>query len=398
MRRRSGSDGVKAPPPVALIYNPKVRSALYQIALVLALVWLGYQFAVNAAANLGARNIASGLGFFHNTAGFGINLSLIPYDETDTYGRAFLVGLLNTLLVSGIGIVLATLLGFTIGIGRLSSNWLVARIAGGYVEVIRNLPLLFQILFWYLAVLGTLPGPRASLSVFGAIFINNRGLVVPALRPAEGFIYVVMALGLGVLATIGLALWAKRVRERTGRMVPVLWKAAALIVGLPLATFVATGLPIDVDVPRLQGFNFIGGARVIPEFVALLVALTTYTASFIAEIVRAGILAVPRGQTEAGLALGLRRGQLLRLILIPQALRIIVPPLTNQYLNLTKNSSLAVAIGYPDLFAVFAGTTLNQTGQAIEVIAITMAVYLSLSLATSVLMNWYNSRVRLTDR
>jgi general L-amino acid transport system permease protein len=398
MRRRSGSDGVKAPPPVALIYNPKVRSALYQIALVLALVWLGYQFAVNAAANLGARNIASGLGFFHNTAGFGINLSLIPYDETDTYGRAFLVGLLNTLLVSGLGIVLATLLGFTIGIGRLSSNWLVARIAGGYVEVIRNLPLLFQILFWYLAVLGTLPGPRASLSVFGAIFINNRGLVVPALRPAEGFIYVVMALGLGVLATIGLALWAKRVRERTGRMVPVLWKAAALIVGLPLATFVATGLPIDVDVPRLQGFNFIGGARVIPEFVALLVALTTYTASFIAEIVRAGILAVPRGQTEAGLALGLRRGQLLRLILIPQALRIIVPPLTNQYLNLTKNSSLAVAIGYPDLFAVFAGTTLNQTGQAIEVIAITMAVYLSLSLATSVLMNWYNSRVRLTDR
>jgi general L-amino acid transport system permease protein len=398
MRRRSGSDGVKAPPPVALIYNPKVRSALYQIALVLALVWLGYQFAVNAAANLGARNIASGLGFFHNTAGFGINLSLIPYDETDTYGRAFLVGLLNTLLVSGIGIVLATLLGFTIGIGRLSSNWLVARIAGGYVEVIRNLPLLFQILFWYLAVLGTLPGPRASLSVFGAIFINNRGLVVPALRPAEGFIYVVMALGLGVLATIGLALWAKRVRERTGRMVPVLWKAAALIVGLPLATFVATGLPIDVDVPRLQGFNFIGGARVIPEFVALLVALTTYTASFIAEIVRAGILAVPRGQTEAGLALGLRRGQLLRLILIPQALRIIVPPLTNQYLNLTKNSSLAVAIGYPDLFAVFAGTTLNQTGQAIEVIAITMAVYLSLSLATSVLMNWYNSRVRLSDR
>jgi general L-amino acid transport system permease protein len=398
MLRRSASDGVEAPSPVALIYNPKVRSALYQIALVLALVWLGYQFAVNAAANLGARNIASGLGFFHNTAGFGINFSLIAYDETDTYGRAFLVGLLNTLLVSGTGIVLATLLGFTVGIGRLSSNWLVARIAGGYVEVIRNLPLLFQILFWYLAVLGTLPGPRASLSVFGTIFINNRGFIVPALRPTEGFVYVVIAFGLGVLATIGLGLRAKRVRERTGRMVPVLWKAAALIVGLPLATFVATGLPIEVDLPRLQGFNFIGGARIIPEFVALLVALTTYTASFIAEIVRAGILAVPRGQTEAGLALGLRRGQLLRLILIPQALRIIVPPLTNQYLNLTKNSSLAVAIGYPDLFAVFAGTTLNQTGQAIEVIAITMAVYLSLSLATSVLMNWYNSRVRLSDR
>jgi general L-amino acid transport system permease protein len=398
MRRRSDSDGVGSPPPVAVIYNPKVRSALYQIALVLALLWLGYQFALNAAANLGARNIASGLGFFHNTAGFGVNLSLIAYDETDTYGRAFLVGLLNTLLVSGTGIVLATLLGFTVGIGRLSSNWLVARIAGGYVEVIRNLPLLFQILFWYLAVLGTLPGPRQSLSIFGTVFINNRGFVMPALRLAEGSVYVGAALGLGVLATIVLGLWAKRLRERTGRKISILWRGAALIVGLPLATFVAAGLPIEVELPRIQGFNFVGGMRIIPEFLALLVALTTYTASFIAEIVRAGILAVPRGQTEAGLALGLRRGQLLRLILLPQALRIIVPPLTNQYLNLTKNSSLAVAIGYPDLFAVFAGTTLNQTGQAIEIIAITMAVYLSLSLATSVLMNWYNSHVRLIDR
>jgi general L-amino acid transport system permease protein len=290
------------------------------------------------------------------------------------------------------------LLGFTIGIGRLSSNWLVARIAGGYVEIVRNLPLLFQILFWYLAVLGTLPGPRQSLAVFGAIFVNNRGFVVPTLRLAEGFGYVWAALALGMAVTIGLGLWARRVRERTGRMIPILWKGIALVVGLPLAAFVAAGLPLEVELPRLQGFNFIGGTRIIPEFLALLIALATYTASFIAEIVRAGILAVPRGQSEAGLALGLRRGQLLRLILIPQALRIIVPPLTNQYLNLTKNSSLAVGIGYPDLFAIFAGTTLNQTGQAIEIIAITMAVYLSLSLATSVLMNWYNSHVRLIDR
>jgi general L-amino acid transport system permease protein len=398
MRRRSGDDGAATPPPVAVIYDPRVRSAIYQLALVLALAWLGYQFALNAMANLGARNIASGLGFFHNTAGFGVNQSLIAFDETDSYGRAFLVGLLNTLLVSGVGIVLATLLGFTVGIGRLSSNWLVARIAGGYVEIIRNLPLLFQILFWYLAVLGTLPGPRQSLSIFGTIFINNRGFVVPALRAAEGFVYVGAALGLGVLAAVALALWAGRVRERTGRMIPILWKSVGLVAGLPLVAFVAAGLPIDVELPRIQGFNFVGGTRVIPEFLALLFALTTYTASFIAEVVRAGILAVPRGQTEAGLALGLRRGQLLRLILIPQALRIIVPPLTNQYLNLTKNSSLAVAIGYPDLFAVFAGTTLNQTGQAIEIIAITMAVYLSLSLATSVLMNWYNSHVRSIDR
>jgi general L-amino acid transport system permease protein len=398
MRRRSADGAGEAPPPVAVVYNPKVRSALYQLALVLALVWLGYQFALNAMANLGARNIASGLGFFHNTAGFGVNLSLIPYDETDSYGRAFLVGLLNTLLVSGIGIVLATLLGFTVGIGRLSSNWLVARIAGGYVELIRNLPLLFQILFWYLAVLATLPGPRQSLSIFGTIFINNRGFVVPAFRPTEGFVYVWAAFGVGVLATVALGIRARRLRERTGRMIPVLWKGVALVVGLPLAAFVAAGQPIDVELPRIQGFNFVGGMRIIPEFLALLFALTIYTASFIAEIVRAGILAVPRGQTEAGLALGLRRGHLLRLILIPQALRIIVPPLTNQYLNLTKNSSLAVAIGYPDLFAVFAGTTLNQTGQAIEIIAITMAVYLSLSLATSVLMNWYNSHVQSVDR
>jgi general L-amino acid transport system permease protein len=395
MRRRSDNGAAPAPAPAPVIYNPKVRSAFYQLALVLALAWLGYQFALNAAANLSARNIASGLGFFQNTAGFGVNLSLIPYDETDTYGRAFLVGLLNTLLVSGLGIVLATLLGFAVGIGRLSSNWLVARIAGGYVEIIRNLPLLFQILFWYLAVLGTLPGPRQSLAVFGAVFINNRGFVVPEFRLGEDFVYVWAAFGLGALATVALGLWAKRVRERTGRMVPVAWKAVALVVGLPLATFVAAGVPIEVELPRLQGFNFVGGTRIIPEFVALLVALTTYTASFIAEIVRAGILAVPRGQSEAGLALGLRRGQLLRLILIPQALRIIVPPLTNQYLNLTKNSSLAAAIGYPDLFAVFAGVTLNQTGQAIEIIAITMAVYLSLSLATSVLMNWYNAHVRV---
>jgi general L-amino acid transport system permease protein len=398
MRRPSGNGAAQAPSPTAVLYNPRVRNALYQIALVLAVAWLAYQFALNAAANLGARNIASGLGFFHNTAGFGINISLISYSDTDTYGRAFLVGLLNTLLVSGVGIVLATVLGFIVGIGRLSSNWLVARIAGGYVELIRNLPLLFQILFWYLAVLGSLPGPRQSLAVFGTIFINTRGVFVPSFTLTDGFVYVWMAFGLGALATIVLGLWAKRVRAQTGRMIPILWKATALMVGLPLATFVAAGLPIAVELPRLQGFNFIGGTRIFPEFVALLVALTTYTASFIAEVVRAGILAVPRGQSEAGLALGLRRGQLLRLILIPQALRVIIPPLANQYLNLTKNSSLAVGIGYPDLFAVFAGTTLNQTGQAIEIIAITMAVYLTLSLATSMLMNWYNARVRSADR
>lgn len=387
-----------APKPAALIHNPKVRSALYQLVLVLGLAWLAYAFAQNAAANLGARNIASGFGFLQNTAGFGISQSLIPYSETDTYGRAFLVGLLNTILVSGLGIVLATILGFIIGIGRLSSNWLVARLAGGYVEIVRNLPHLFHILFWYLAVLGTLPPPRQSTSVLGAVYLSNRGIVVPALIPTGGALYVLLALGIGVLATIAFAMRTRRVREKTGRQGPILWIGILLVVGLPAATFVAVGFPLAIDLPHVVGFNFVGGWSIHPEFVALLVALTIYTASYIAEVVRAGILAVPRGQTEAALALGLRRGQLLRLVIMPQALRIIVPPLANQYLNLTKNSSLGVAIGYPDLFAVFAGTTLNQTGQAIEIIAITMAVYLTLSLATSLAMNWYNSRVRLADR
>jgi general L-amino acid transport system permease protein len=400
MRRPSAEAVAVAAPPAASDFraklnDPKVRSAAYQLLLIAVLAWLAYEFAVNAAANLSARNIASGFAFLDNTAGFGISQTLIPYSETDTYGRAFLVGLLNTLLVSGIGIVLATVLGFLIGIGRLSTNWLVARLAGGYVELVRNLPHLFHILFWYLAVLGTLPSPRQSLSVFGVVFLNNRGFVVPALHPGERFVYVWVALALGVAVTIALAIWARRMRERTGRQIPILWKACALILGLPFLAFLAAGEPMEVELPHLAGFNFVGGARIIPEFVALLVALSIYTASFIAEVVRAGILAVPRGQSEAALALGLRRSQVLRLIVLPQALRIIVPPLTNQYLNLTKNSALAVAIGYPDLFAVFAGTTLNQTGQAIEIIAITMAVYLSISLATSLAMNWYNARVNL---
>jgi general L-amino acid transport system permease protein len=274
----------------------------------------------------------------------------------------------------------------------------VAHLAGGYVELIRNLPLLFQILFWYLAVLGALPGPRQSISLFGEVFLNNRGIIVPAPVMREGAGWVAAAFAFGVLATVALSMWAKRRQARTGRRLPLLWIGAAAILGLPLVVLAVTGFPIGFEKPELRGFNFVGGVRLIPEFVALLFALTTYTAAFIAEIVRAGVLAVPRGQTEAALALGLHRGLTLRLVVVPQALRVIVPPLTNQYLNLTKNSSLAVAVGYPDLFAVFAGTTLHQTGQAIEIIAITMAVYLAISLATSALMNWYNARIRVAER
>ena len=412
-----------------------MRAAVYQLVLLAAVLWLGYHFVLNAKLNLDALKITSGFGFLDHTAGFSINQSLISYHEADTYGRVFLVGLLNTLLVAALGIVLATMLGFVIGIARLSPNWLVARLAGGYVELIRNLPLLFQLLFWYLAVLGTLPGPRQSIGIgwqpivarvadalewlqryglpaaagrwgrslaetIGApeVYLNSRGLFVPRPIFSEGAEFVGAAFLLAIVAAIGLRLWAVRRRERTGVQFPVVWATLGLIVGMPIATLAVLGFPIGFERPELQRFNIVGGVRLFPEFVALLFALTTYTAAFIAEVVRAGISAVPRGQTEAALALGLRRGLMLRLVIVPQALRVIVPPLTNQYLNLTKNSSLAVAIGYPDLVAVFAGTALNQTGQAIEIIAITMAVYLSISLVTSALMNWYNARIRLTER
>ena len=387
-----------APPRVAIYNRPKIRAVFYQLVVLVALLWLGFEIALNAKANLDAQKITSGFGFLDNTAGFGINQSLIAYNEADTYARVFFVGLLNTLLVAAIGIVLATILGFLVGLARLSPNWLVARLAGGYVELIRNLPLLFQLLFWYLAVLGTLPGPRQSISLFGEIFLNNRGIIVPAPVAGEGTGAVIAVFALSVIATVALRVWAKRRQMRTGRQFPLFWASLALVVGPPLVALVAMGFPIGVESPELRGFNFVGGVRLLPEFIALLVALTTYTAAFIAEVVRAGVLAVPRGQTEAAFALGLRRGLALRLIVVPQALRVIVPPLTNQYLNLTKNSSLAVAVGYPDLFAVFAGTALHQTGQAIEIIAITMAVYLAISLITSALMNWYNARIQVVER
>jgi len=386
------------PARVTFYNDPRLRGIFYQMLLLVVVLWLGYEFVINARDNLRAARIATGLAFLDYTAGFSINQTLIPYSEADTYGRVFLVGLLNTLLVAVIGIVLTTILGFIIGISRLSSNWLLQRIAGAYVELIRNLPLLFQILFWYLAVLGALPGPRQSISIFGEVFINNRGLFVPRPIFASGAELVLATFMVGIVLSLAIRAWARRRQEATGQQFPVFWTAVGLVVGLPLVASAATGFPISFEAPVLRGFNFAGGVRVIPEFVALLVALVTYTAAFIAEIVRAGLLAVPRGQTEAAYSLGLRPGLALRLVIIPQALRVIIPPLTSQYLNLTKNSSLAVAIGYPDLFAVFAGTVLNQTGQAIEIIAITMAVYLAISLATSLLMNWYNSRMALVER
>ena len=382
----------------ALLADPRVRSILIQTVLIVAVLAAGYAALLNVEANLRAQRIATGFGFLENPAGFGINQTLIPYSEADSYGRVFVVGLLNTLLVAVIGVVLATLVGFVVGIARLSSNWLIARAAGAYVEVMRNLPLLFQILFWYLAVLTALPSPQQSLSLFDGIFVSNRGINMPSVVFADGSRYALAALLAGLVAVGALAVLSRRRRLATGHPLTLWWPALLLLVVIPLIALAAAGFPVGLEVPTLRGFNFVGGVRIIPEFAALLIALVTYTGAFIAEIVRAGILSVHRGQTEAAYALGLRRGQTLRLIVVPQALRLIIPPLTSQYLNLTKNSSLAVAIGYPDLFAVFAGTTLNQTGQAIEILAITMAIYLLISLITSLLMNWYNARMRLAER
>jgi general L-amino acid transport system permease protein len=364
-----------------------------QILFVAALAWIAYEIVANARANLEAQRITSGFGFLSNTAGFDVSQSLIPYSGSDTYTRVFFVGLLNTLLVAVIGIFFATIIGFLVGLGRLSPNWLLSRVAGGYVELIRNLPLLFQILFWYLAVLATLPNPRQSISLFGSFFLSNRGFVIPKPIGHEGLTAFVIAMVVAIAASLLLRSYARRLLFQSGRLLRIWPYVLGLLIGLPLLTALVFGKPVTFEIPELKGFNFSGGSRVIPEFVALTVALSTYTAAFIAEIVRAGVLSVHKGQMEAGSSLGLSRGSTLRLIVVPQALRVILPPLTNQYLNLTKNSSLAVGIGYPDLFSVFAGTTLSQTGQAIEIIAITMGVYLLISLVTSAIMSFYGWRL-----
>jgi general L-amino acid transport system permease protein len=378
--------------------DPRLRSLLFQALFLAAVLGLIAFVVHNTLANLESRGISTGFAFLSNEAGFGIIQTLIDYSETSSFGRTFVVGLLNTLLVSLLGIVLATLLGFVIGVARLSGNWLVARLAAVYVEVFRNVPLLLQIFFWYFAVLRALPRPRDSLSLGEAVFLNLRGLYLPRPLFEPGFGWVVAALAAGVAAAVLLARFARQRRERTGRDLPGGGIGLGLIVLLPGLAFVLTGMPLGWELPELQGFNFRGGITVIPELAALLLALSIYTAAFIAEIVRSGILAIDKGQTEAAAALGLRRGQVLRLVVIPQALRVIIPPLTSQYLNLLKNSSLATAIGYPDLVNVFAGTTLNQTGQAVEVIAMTMGVYLAISLAISLFMNWYNAQIALTER
>ncbi len=394
----SAPAGPPARPPV---WNDPVYRAYFFQALVLVGVALVVLYLwQNTQANLERQNIASGFGFLERTAGFSIGETHfgMDYREEDSYGKTFLVGLANTIWVSAWGIVLATILGFIIGVLRLSPNWLVSKLAMVYIEMLRNIPLLLQIFFWYFAVLRPLPAPRNSIELFDSFFLNNRGLAYPRGIPEEGFDFVLWALAIAVVASWFVVKWAHKRQDETGEWFPAYWTSTGLIVGLPLLTFLVMGAPLHWEYPELKGFNFWGGATMTPEFVSLLMALALYTAAFIAENVRSGILAVSHGQTEAAMALGLRRSQTLRLVIVPQAMRVIIPPLTSQYLNLTKNSSLAAAIAYPDLVLVFAGTTLMQTGQAVEIIFMTMLVYLTLSLLISAFMNWYNQRMALVER
>lgn len=389
---------IGAPKQKLSFSDPKVRAWLFQIITIVAVVSLGWYLFHNTQTNLQHRGITSGFDFLERSAGFGIAQHLIDYTESDSYARVFVIGLLNTLLVTVIGVVLATLLGFIIGVARLSPNWMINKLATVYVEVFRNIPPLLQILFWYFAVFLTMPGPRNSHNFGDTFFVSSRGLNMPAALASDGFWPFVASLAVAVVAIVLMTRWANKRFEATGVPFHKFWAGLALLVVIPTLCVLLFGTPLHWEMPKLAGFNFVGGWVLIPELLALTLALTVYTAAFIAEIVRSGIKSVSHGQTEAARSLGLRPGPTLRKVIIPQALRVIIPPLTSQYLNLAKNSSLAAGIGYPEMVSLFAGTVLNQTGQAIEVIAITMSVYLAISISISLLMNWYNKRIALIER
>ncbi|QRI65089.1 amino acid ABC transporter permease [Shinella sp. PSBB067] len=394
--------GSGEPPKVSLLYNPALRSIVYQVVtlvLIVAAIWYAWN---NVVQNLARANMTAGFGFLNSRAGFDLAQTLIAYSSDSTYFRALQVGLINTLVIAAAGIVTATIVGLLVGIGRLSHNWLVARLCTVYVEIFRNIPPLLVIFFWYLGVLALLPSIRTIFQHLeenpdAVFFVSNRGIYMPAPVFGEGFGSVAIAFAIGVVAAIAFTIWANARQSATGRRPPVLWVNLGLIVLLPLIVFVLVGSPLSLDYAVPGSFNMRGGMVIGPEFLALYLALSLYTASFIAEIVRAGIRGVSKGQSEASYALGLRPGQATRLVVLPQALRIIIPPLTSQYLNLIKNSSLAVAVGYADLVAV-GGTILNQSGKSIEIIAIWMLIYVSISLVTSLFMNWFNAKMALVER
>jgi general L-amino acid transport system permease protein len=394
--------GSGEPPKVSLLYNPALRSIVYQVVtlvVIVAAVWYAWN---NVVQNLARANMTAGFGFLNSRAGFDVAQSLIAYSSDSTYFRALQVGLINTLVVAAAGIVTATIVGLAVGIGRLSHNWLVARLCTVYVEIFRNIPPLLVIFFWYLGVLALLPSIRTIFQHVkddpdAVFFISNRGIYMPAPIFEPGFGMVFAAFVIGIVAAIGFTIWANARQRATGQRPPVLWVNLGLIVLFPLIVFLVMGTPLSLDYAIPGSFNMKGGMVIGPEFLALYLALSLYTASFIAEIVRAGIRGVSKGQSEASYALGLRPRQATRLVVLPQALRIIIPPLTSQYLNLIKNSSLAVAVGYADLVAV-GGTILNQSGKSIEIISIWMLIYVSISLITSLFMNWFNAKMALVER
>ncbi|MBJ7536440.1 amino acid ABC transporter permease [Marinomonas transparens] len=381
----------------SLLNDAGTRALIFQIVLLAVVVFVSYYLFSNLQANLANQGISTGFAFLNQPAGFPILIHLIEYTEADTYGRAFVVALINTTVISLMGIVLATIIGVIMGLARLSNNWLVARLATVYVETLRNIPLLLQMFFWYFAVLSALPSPKNSI-IFADFFLNKRGIYSPNPLFQEGFGIVIAGFILSIIASIAVIVWAKKRQTRTGLWFPAYWASLGLIIVITFLALAVSGFPIEFDLPQKSRFNVTGGMVLPPEFVAVLVALSTYTGAFIAEIVRAGILSVNWGQTEAARSLGLKDSLTQRLIVLPQALRVIIPPLTSQFLNLAKNSSLGAAIAYPELVAVVMGTTLNQTGQAIETIGLCMLVYGTLSLTISMFMNWYNKKMSLTER
>lgn len=378
--------------------NPTVRAWLFQIIAIIAVVSIAIYLIHNTITNLNNRGITSGFAFLDRAAGFGVVQHLIDYQQGDTYGRLFIVGLLNTLLVSALCIVFASILGFFLGLARLSENWLLRKLSTIYIETFRNIPPLLQIFFWYFAVLRNLPGPRQAVDAFDVMFLSNRGLYMPAPQIGEGMLAFIIAVILAIVVTVGLYRYNKAHQIKTGQLRRSWPWAIVFIIGFPVIAHWISGAALHWDIPALRGFNFRGGMVVIPELAALTLALSVYTSTFIAEIIRAGILSVPHGQHEAARSLALPNPVTLRKVIIPQAMRVIIPPLTSQYLNVVKNSSLAAAIGYPDMVSLYAGTVLNQTGQAIETIAMTMSVYLIISLGISLLMNIYNRRIALVER
>ncbi|MGB7800477.1 amino acid ABC transporter permease [Buttiauxella sp.] len=378
--------------------NPAVRAWLFQIIAVVVVVGIAIYLIHNTVTNLSNRGITSGFAFLDRSAGFGIVQHLIDYEQGDTYGRVFIVGLLNTLLVSALCIVFASFLGFFLGLARLSDNWLLRKLSTFYIETFRNIPPLLQIFFWYFAVLRNLPGPRQAVSAFDLLFLSNRGLYIPSPQIGEGALAFIAAIAVALIASAGLYRYNKMHQIKTGQLRRTWPYALGLLILLPMLAQWIFGAALHWDIPALRGFNFRGGMVLIPELAALTLALSVYTSAFIAEIIRAGIQSVPYGQHEAARSLGIPNPVTLRQVIIPQAMRVIIPPLTSQYLNIVKNSSLAAAIGYPDMVSLFAGTVLNQTGQAIETIAITMSVYLIISLTISLLMNIYNRRIALIER